>query len=58
MTTEVYVDKGICIRRISLDLARGPGYEILTPSEGVKMTRAEFRFMVLTLVKHLMERWK
>ena len=55
MSTNVYKDRHISIRQITLGFDCKPGYEILTDDNTARLTEAEFRKMVLELVKHLME---
>ena len=54
MVDTVYSEHRIYIRRIDLDPAWGPGYEIHVPSDGVRLNRHEFRKMILELAEYLM----
>jgi len=55
VTNPVYTGHGIRIRKIVFSHTREPSYEIMKRGSADMMTRSEFRKMVLTLVKHLME---
>lgn len=55
MGTDVYVDHGIHVRRIALDLERGPGYEIHVGEGSTRLTRVQFKKMLFALLSHLFE---
>jgi len=54
MSDPVYSDHRIYVRRIELDPVWGEGYEIHVPSGGVRLSRHEFRKMILELAEYLM----